>query len=139
MSKRVDGEEARVLSLVDAIAPADKLLEVAHQWALDIVAGTRPWVISLYKTDKLGTVEEARAILNSARIEVQRRNPNVVHPLVCINVIEEGIVSDPREALYTVIYALHFLASVVTLLNSKFVMTWLLLSGNRSSPGTSPI
>ncbi|KAH6757837.1 multifunctional protein 2 [Perilla frutescens var. hirtella] len=107
MSKRVDGEEARVLSLVDAIAPSDKLLEVARQWALDICERTRPWVISLYKTDKLGTLEEARAILNSARIEAQRQNPNVVYPLECINVIEQGIVSNPRDALWKETEAFH--------------------------------
>ncbi|XP_047963738.1 glyoxysomal fatty acid beta-oxidation multifunctional protein MFP-a-like isoform X1 [Salvia hispanica] len=107
MSKRVDGKEAQILSLVDAIAPADKLLEVARRWALDIVEHTKPWVISLYKTDKLGTLEEARAILNSARMEVHRQNPNVQHPLVCINLIEQGIVSDPRDALWTETMALH--------------------------------
>ncbi|KAL0391127.1 UNVERIFIED_CONTAM: Glyoxysomal fatty acid beta-oxidation multifunctional protein MFP-a [Sesamum calycinum] len=99
MSKRVDGKEARILSLVDTIAPADKLLEVACQWALDIVERRRPWVISLYRTDKLESLAEARAILKSARLEAQRQNPNVVHPLVCIDVIEQGIVSSPRKAL----------------------------------------
>ncbi|KAL0453033.1 UNVERIFIED_CONTAM: Glyoxysomal fatty acid beta-oxidation multifunctional protein MFP-a [Sesamum latifolium] len=69
MSKRVDGKKARILSLVDAIAPADSFLK-------------------------------ARAILKSARLEVQRQNPNVVHPLVCIDVIEQGIVSGPRKALW---------------------------------------
>ncbi|XP_011082449.1 glyoxysomal fatty acid beta-oxidation multifunctional protein MFP-a isoform X3 [Sesamum indicum] len=100
MSKRVEGKEARTLSLVDAIAPADKLLELACQWALDIVECRRPWMISLYRTDKLETLAEARAILNSARLEVQRQNPNVVHPLVCIDVIGQGIVSGPRKALW---------------------------------------
>ncbi|PIM97820.1 Enoyl-CoA hydratase/isomerase [Handroanthus impetiginosus] len=47
MSKRVDGREAQIISLVDAIAPADKLLGVAHQWALDILERRKPWVISL--------------------------------------------------------------------------------------------
>lgn len=109
------------MSLVDAIAPADKLLEVARQWALDIVEGTRPWVISLYKTDKLGTLEEARAVLDSARMEVQRRNPNVEHPLVCIDVIEQGIFSDAHDALWTVIYAFHF-SDGFAILTSKFMM-----------------
>ncbi|KAK4482167.1 hypothetical protein RD792_009308, partial [Penstemon davidsonii] len=100
MSKRVDGEEARSLSLVDAIAPADKLLGVARQWALDILECRRPWVISLYKNDKLEPLVEARAILKSARLKVQKQNPNVMHPLVCIDVIEAGIVSGPRNALW---------------------------------------
>ncbi|XP_073138860.1 glyoxysomal fatty acid beta-oxidation multifunctional protein MFP-a-like isoform X2 [Henckelia pumila] len=100
MSKRVSGEEARILNLVDAIAPADKLLGVARQWALDISECRRPWIISLYKIDKLEPFAEARAILKSARFEVQKQNPNLVHQLVCIDVIEHGIVSGPRNALW---------------------------------------
>ncbi|KAL8028030.1 hypothetical protein ABFS82_14G131900 [Erythranthe guttata] len=100
MSKRVNGKEALRLSLVDAISPADKLLKVARQWSLDIFECRRPWVLSLYKTDKLEPMGEAKAILNSARIQAQRQNPNVMHPLVCIDVIEQGIVSDPRNALW---------------------------------------
>lgn len=103
MSKRVTGEEARILTLVDAIAPADKLLGVARQWALDISEFRRPWSISLYKIDKLEPLFEARAILKSARLEVQRRNPNLVHQLVCIDVIEHGIDSGPRNGLWKVL------------------------------------
>lgn len=102
MSKRVNGEEARSLSLVDAIASADKLLAVARQWALDIYERRKPWIISLYKTEKLEPLREARAILKSARLRVQRESPNLNHPLVCIDVIEMGIVSDPRNALWKV-------------------------------------
>lgn len=102
MSKRVKGEEARSLSLVDAIASADKLLAVARQWALDIYERRKPWIISLYKTEKLEPLREARAILKSARLRVQRESPNLNHPLVCIDVIEMGIVSDPRNALWKV-------------------------------------
>ncbi|XP_075509612.1 glyoxysomal fatty acid beta-oxidation multifunctional protein MFP-a-like isoform X1 [Primulina tabacum] len=100
MSKRVTGEEARNLTLVDVIAPADKLLGVARQWALDISEFRRPWIISLYKIDKLEPFIEAKAILKSARLEVQRENPNLVHQLVCIDVIEHGIVSGPRNGLW---------------------------------------
>ncbi|XP_051142608.1 glyoxysomal fatty acid beta-oxidation multifunctional protein MFP-a-like isoform X2 [Andrographis paniculata] len=107
MSKRVNGKEAQSLSLVDALAPGDKLLEVAQQWALDIVEGRRPWVVSLYKTDKLIPLEEARHMLNSARFEIQKQNPHVMHPLVCIDVIEEGIISDPRNALWKEVEALQ--------------------------------
>lgn len=112
MSKRVNGDEARILSLVDAIAPADQLLAVARQWSLDIFKRKRPWVLSLYKTDKLEPLKEARAILNSARLQVQRQNPNIVHPLVCIDVIEQGIVSSPYNALWKVTYIELFLVVV---------------------------
>lgn len=108
MSRRINGQEAQTFSLVDALVPADKLLGVARQWALDIQGGRKPWVISLYKSDKLGPLEAAKHILNSARLETRRRNPNIVHPLVCIDVIEEGIVSNPRNALWKVICTLPF-------------------------------
>ncbi|GER34699.1 fatty acid oxidation complex subunit alpha [Striga asiatica] len=100
MSKRVDGKEARNMSLVDALAPADELLGVACQWALDMFECRKPWVISLYRTDKLEPMREARAILKSFRMQVQKDNPNVVHPLVCIDVIEQGIICGPHNALW---------------------------------------
>ncbi|KAI5680469.1 hypothetical protein M9H77_01696 [Catharanthus roseus] len=100
MSKRVSGDEAKSLNLIDFIAPADKLLAIARQWALDILECQRRWVISLYKTDKLGPLAESRRIFNFARIQVQERTPNVTYPLICIDVVEEGIVSDPRNGLW---------------------------------------
>ncbi|GFP80637.1 glyoxysomal fatty acid beta-oxidation multifunctional protein MFP-a [Phtheirospermum japonicum] len=109
MSKRVNGEEARNMSLVDAIVPADELPGVARQWALDMLECRRPWMISLYRTDKLEPLEEARTILKSARIEAQNQNPNVVHPFVCIDVIEQGIISGPHNALWKEAEALEVL------------------------------
>ncbi|CAA0828536.1 Peroxisomal fatty acid beta-oxidation multifunctional protein MFP2 [Striga hermonthica] len=100
MSKRVDGEEARNMSLVDALAPADELLGVACQWALDTFECRKPWMISLYRNDKLEPLREARAILKSFRQQVQKDNPNVVHPLVCIDIIEHGIICGPHNALW---------------------------------------
>lgn len=102
MSKRVNGEEARISSLVDVIAPSDKLLIIACQCALDILEGRRPWVISLYKTDKLAPLGQAREILKLARLQVQKENPNLMHPLVCIDVIEHGIASGPCNGLWKV-------------------------------------
>lgn len=104
MSKRVSGDEAKSLNLIDFIAPADKLLAIARQWALDILECQRRWVISLYKTDKLGPLAESRRIFNFARIQVQERTPNVTYPLICIDVVEEGIVSDPRNGLWKVVF-----------------------------------
>ncbi|KAI9123294.1 hypothetical protein K1719_006183 [Acacia pycnantha] len=99
-SKPVKGEEACSLGLVDAVVSSNELLNTARQWALDILEGRRPWVASLYKTDKIEPLGEAREIFNFARSQTKKRAPNLEHPLVCIDVIEEGIVSGPRAGLW---------------------------------------
>ncbi|KAK4265780.1 hypothetical protein QN277_026789 [Acacia crassicarpa] len=99
-SKPVRGEEACSLGLVDAVVSSNELLNTARQWALDILEGRRPWVASLYKTDKIEPLGEAREIFNFARSQSKKRAPNLEHPLVCIDVIEEGIVSGPRAGLW---------------------------------------
>ncbi|MFS7926736.1 putative isomerase, Enoyl-CoA hydratase, 3-hydroxyacyl-CoA dehydrogenase [Helianthus anomalus] len=98
-SKPVHGEEAHSFGLVDAIVPGDELLENARQMALDIYARRKPWVSSLYRTDKIEPLGEAREILNFARAQARKQAPNLQHPQVCIDVIEEGIVSGPRAGL----------------------------------------
>ncbi|GLT79371.1 hypothetical protein SLA2020_508620 [Shorea laevis] len=99
-SKPVKGEEAHALGLVDAVVSPDELVKTARRWALDILARRKPWVSSLYKTDKLEPLGEAREILKFARAQARKRAPNLKHPLVCIDVIEEGIVSSPRAGLW---------------------------------------
>ncbi|XP_011071437.1 glyoxysomal fatty acid beta-oxidation multifunctional protein MFP-a [Sesamum indicum] len=99
-SKPVKGEEALNLGLVDALASPNELVNTARQWALDILERRRPWVITFYKTDKLEPLGEAREILKFARAQTRKRAPNLKHPLVCIDVIEEGIVSGARAGLW---------------------------------------
>ncbi|XP_041012143.1 glyoxysomal fatty acid beta-oxidation multifunctional protein MFP-a [Juglans microcarpa x Juglans regia] len=100
MSKPVKGEEAHMLGLVDAVVSRDELINIARQWALDIFHRRRPWVASLYKTDKIEPLGEAREILKFARAQALKQAPNLKHPLVCIDAIEEGIVSGPRAGLW---------------------------------------
>ncbi|XP_060174702.1 glyoxysomal fatty acid beta-oxidation multifunctional protein MFP-a-like isoform X2 [Lycium barbarum] len=102
MSKRVSGEVACNMRLVDAISPPDQLLGSACQWALDILECRRPWSINLFRTDRLAPLAEARTLLNSARAQIQKQNPNVIHPLVCIDVIEHGILCGPRNGLWKI-------------------------------------
>lgn len=102
MSKRLTGKDAQIVCLVDSIVPADKLLSTACRWALDIVECKKPWLVSLHRNDKIETLAEAREILTSARIQARTQSPNLRHPLVCIDVIEEGIVSGPRTGLWKV-------------------------------------
>ncbi|XAR57066.1 3-hydroxyacyl-CoA dehydrogenase [Bertholletia excelsa] len=99
-SKPIKGEEAHALGLVDAIASPDDLLNVARRWALDILECKKPWVASLYKTDKIDPLGEAREIFKFARAQARRQAPNLQHPIVCIDVVEEGIISGPRAGLW---------------------------------------
>lgn len=99
MSKPIKGEEAHSLGLVDAVVSSNELVQTARRWALDILARRRPWVASLHKTDKLEPLGEAREILKFARAQARKQAPNLTHPVVCIDVIEEGIVSGPRAGL----------------------------------------
>ncbi|KAI9390725.1 hypothetical protein POPTR_008G220400v4 [Populus trichocarpa] len=99
-SKPVKGEEAHALGLVDAVVSPNELVSTARQWALDIFECRRPWIASLYKTEKLDSLGEAREIFKFARAQAQKRAPNLLHPIVCINVVEHGIVSGPRAGLY---------------------------------------
>lgn len=99
-SKPVKGEEALGLGLVDAVVSPNELVATARQWALDILEGRRPWVASLYKTDKLEPLGEAREIFKFARAQTKNKAPNLTHPLVCIDVVEEGVVSGPLAGLW---------------------------------------
>ncbi|XP_047042556.1 glyoxysomal fatty acid beta-oxidation multifunctional protein MFP-a-like [Lolium rigidum] len=99
LSKPIKAEEAHELGLVDDVVSPNDLLNVARRWALDISESRRPWVRALYKSDKLESPEEAREILNFARVQAQEQAANLHHPLVCIDVIEEGIISGPRAGL----------------------------------------
>lgn len=96
------------MGLVDALVSPDKLVNTARQWALEIAARRRPWVTTIHKTDKIESLGEAREILKFARTQAQRRAPNLKHPLVCIDVIEEGIVSGPIAGLWKVVTSLQF-------------------------------
>lgn len=99
-SKPVKGTEAHALGLVDALVSPNELVNTARRWALDILEGRKPWVASLYKTDKLDSLGEAREIFKFARAQARKQAPNLKHPIVCIDVVEEGVVSGPRAGLW---------------------------------------
>ncbi|XP_050217152.1 glyoxysomal fatty acid beta-oxidation multifunctional protein MFP-a [Mercurialis annua] len=99
-SKPVKGEEAHALGLVDAVVSASELVSTARRWALDMLEGRKPWVASLYRTDKLDSLGDAREIFKFARAQARKQAPNLKHPIVCIDVVEEGIVSGPRAGLW---------------------------------------
>lgn len=108
------------MGLVDGLVSPDELVNTARQWALDILGRRRPWIASLCKTDKIEPLGEAREILKFARAQTQKQAPNLKHPLVCIDVIEAGIVAGPRAGLWKVLSVSSIFPSIISLLQ-KFV------------------
>lgn len=78
---------------MDAVVPSGELLAEARKWALDIAEGRKSRIISLQKLDKIEPLGEARKILHFARAQALKNTPNVPHPLLCLDAIEEGVVS----------------------------------------------
>lgn len=112
MSKLVNGDNARGMDLVDGISSADVLTTTACHWAKDILAHRRPWTVSLYRTDWLEPLPEAKMMLEHARVKSKKQAPNLKHPLVCIDVIEELLVHGPRAALWKVLRYGQFLVHI---------------------------
>lgn len=103
-SKPVKGKEAYELGLVDAVVAPTDLIKSARHRAIEIAECRQPWIKSLYKTDKLEALGEAKEILKFARVQAQKQSAYLEHPRVCIDVIEEGIVSRPRAGLLKVFF-----------------------------------
>ncbi|KAK4759182.1 hypothetical protein SAY87_022313 [Trapa incisa] len=99
-SKSVKGQEACNLGLVDAVVSPNELISTARKWALDILDRRKPWVASLHKNDKIEPLGEAREIFKFARAQTRKQAPNLKHPLVCIDVVEEGVVSGPMAGVW---------------------------------------
>ncbi|XP_020595963.1 glyoxysomal fatty acid beta-oxidation multifunctional protein MFP-a-like, partial [Phalaenopsis equestris] len=98
-SKPVKGKEAYALGLVDAIVSPGDLIKTARHRAIEIADYRQPWIKSLFKTDKLESLREAKEILKFARAQAQKQSVHLEHPRICIDIIEEGIVSGPRAGL----------------------------------------
>ncbi|XP_052199812.1 peroxisomal fatty acid beta-oxidation multifunctional protein AIM1 [Diospyros lotus] len=92
LSKPIMSEEGKKLGLIDALVSSDELLSVSRLWALEIADRQKPWIRSLHRTDKLGSLSEACEILKVSRQQAKRTAPNMPQHLACLNVIEEGIV-----------------------------------------------
>ncbi|PPR80811.1 hypothetical protein GOBAR_AA39901 [Gossypium barbadense] len=91
-SKPIMSEEGKKLGLIDALVPSKELLKVSREWALDMAEGRKPWLRSLHRTDKIGSLSEAREVLRMARLQAKKTAPNLPQHQVCLDVIEEGIV-----------------------------------------------
>ncbi|KAI3977536.1 hypothetical protein MKX01_000449 [Papaver californicum] len=91
-SKFIMSEEGNKLGLIDAIVSKEELLTVARRWALDIAERRKPWISSLQRTDKLGSLAESRKVIQVAREQAKRTAPNMPQHQACLDAVQEGIV-----------------------------------------------
>ncbi|CAK9326647.1 unnamed protein product [Citrullus colocynthis] len=92
LSKTITSEEGEKIGLIDAVVSPNELMKVARKWALDIADRRKPWIRTLHRTDRIGSLAEARLVLKLAREQAKKIAPNTPQQLACIDVIEEGII-----------------------------------------------
>lgn len=103
-SKPILSEEGKKLGLIDAITPSEELLKVSRKWALDIAERRKPWVKSLQRTDKIGSLSESQEVLRIARHQAKRTSPNSSLHQACLDVIEEGSLHGGYKGLLKVTF-----------------------------------
>lgn len=95
---------------------SEELLKVSRLWALDIAARRKPWIRSLHRTDKLGSLSEAREVLKLARLQAKKTAPNMPQHQACLDVIEEGIV----HGGYSGVLKVFFVVELIRLLTCTY-------------------
>lgn len=97
-------EEGKLLGLIDEIAISEELVRVSRQHALEISDGHKPWVHTLHRTDKIGSLSEAQELLRTAREQAKRTAPNMPQHLSCLDAIEEGLLHGGYKGLLKVFW-----------------------------------
>lgn len=108
LSKPIMSEEGKKLGLIDAIVPSQELLKVSRQWALDISERRKPWLRSLHRTDKIGSLSEAREVLKAARQQAKKIAPNMPQHQALLDVMEEGIIHGGYNGVLKVLLSSGF-------------------------------
>lgn len=85
-----------------------ELLKESRTWALDIAEKRRPWIRSLHRMDRIGSLSEAREILKVAREQAKKTAPNMPQHQACLDVIEHGIVHGGYSGLLKVLLVLIY-------------------------------
>jgi enoyl-CoA hydratase/3-hydroxyacyl-CoA dehydrogenase len=91
------------------------LIKVARFWALEIANYRKPWTKSLDRTDKLGSLSEARAVLSMARQQAKKVAGNLPQHQACLDVIEEGVLCGGQAGVLKVCISYSPLLLVWTL------------------------
>ena len=90
-SKFITAKEGKERGLIDALCSPDELIEMSRSWALEIANHRKPWTRSLARTDRLGSLSEARAVLSMARQQAKKVAVNLPQHQACLDVVEEGV------------------------------------------------
>ncbi|KAM3346799.1 hypothetical protein ACQJBY_021026 [Aegilops geniculata] len=90
-SKFITAKEGKEHGLIDALCSPDELIKMSRLWALEIANYRKPWIRSLGRTDGLGSLSEARAVLSMARQQANKVAANMPQHQACLDVIEEGV------------------------------------------------
>uniref|UniRef100_M8AMP8 Peroxisomal fatty acid beta-oxidation multifunctional protein n=1 Tax=Aegilops tauschii TaxID=37682 RepID=M8AMP8_AEGTA len=90
-SKFITAKEGKERGLIDALCSPDELIKMSRFWALEIANYRKPWIKSLGRTDRLGSLSEARAVLSMARQQAKKVAPNMPQHQACLDVVEEGV------------------------------------------------
>jgi len=103
-SKPLKAEAALKSGLVDAIVSKGELLQAAKKMALGMAGGQVQRRKTLQLTDKLGADTtsrdmQAKMAFEMARAQVRKSSPNLVHPILCVDAVEVGILKGPMAGL----------------------------------------
>lgn len=79
----------------------EELLLTAGKVALDIASGKRAKRRSLYDNSKIGSYEDGKSIIDSARATANKKNKNVPHPNAFLTAVESGLKSGGEAGLQT--------------------------------------
>lgn len=90
-SKFITAKEGKERGLIDALCSPDELIKMSRSWALEIASYRKPWIRSLDRTDRLGSLSEARAVLSTARQQAKKVAANMPQHQACLDVVEEGV------------------------------------------------
>lgn len=91
MTRPLTAMEAMEAGLIDEVIVSGDVVQKACSHALDIYEERFPWKKSIERVDRMESCEEALCVLRRARAQVKKDHPNLVHPLLCMDVMEEGV------------------------------------------------
>ena len=97
--KKLKAKEALAAGLADAVVKDAQLLDAAKKMALDIAEGRRKRVKALHKVDRIGSHEDAKGVLEVARVQARKKNRLLSQPFAYLDAVEEGVKSGGEAGL----------------------------------------
>ena len=97
--KKLKAKEALQAGLADAVVKQAELLDAAKKVALELASGKRKRVKALYRSDRIGAYEDARGVLETARVQARKKNRLLPQPFAYLDAVEEGVRSGGEAGL----------------------------------------